>query len=195
MADFPYTGDIGKSSIAALKALADSSGIILSIGSGYRPGDRGLHGKQNAIDLFGSQSAMRQVSLYLKQYAPYLLELIHTDPTIPGGGVYVKNGKVVPQSFYDGPDITTGGNIIAGHVDHIHLASTMSALIAASLRNKGGGGKSDPNEPPPAGSDLNATGVFSPSPPAPKKGCLVPATTAAVLLACGPAYGIFQLFM
>lgn len=183
MADFPYSVDIGTSSIPLLKSLADSSGIILSIGSGYRPGDRGLHGQQNAIDLFGSTSAMLQVALYLKQYAPYLLELIHTNSTTPGGGVYVKNGKVVPQSYYNGPDITTGGNIIAGHRDHIHLAATRSGLIAAALNTKGGG-KTGTNEPlPPGSSDLNNLGVSAA--PAKRKGCLVPATAAAVML-CGP---------
>lgn len=129
---FPYSSDIGTNSIPALTALANSSGITLAVVSSYRPGDRGLHGSQNAVDFAGSADAMRQVAAYLYQYSPYLLELIHTNYTVEGGGYYVKNGEKVPQSRYDGPDITTGGNIIKGHVNHIHLAATMSGLRAAS---------------------------------------------------------------
>ena len=131
--DFAYSKDIGVNSIPALTALANSSGITLPVISGYRAGAKGLHGTQNAIDIAGSADAMRQVAAYLYQYSAYLLELIHTNYTVDGGGYYVKNGLKVPQSRYDAPDIDfPSSNIIKGHVNHIHLAATMSGLQAAS---------------------------------------------------------------
>jgi hypothetical protein len=136
LASFPYGGDIGVDSIPGLTALANSSGITLAVVSSFRPGDLGYHGSQNAIDLAGSAESMRIVAAYLLQYAPYLLELIHTNSAMPGGGAYVHNGVVVPQAFFDGPDITTGGNIIQGHRDHVHLAATMSGLQAAAASSE-----------------------------------------------------------
>lgn len=190
--DFQWDSDIGTTSIEGIKALQRSSGITLSVVSSYRPGDPGLHGQMNAVDFVGSAQAMAQVSAYLYQYSEFLLELIHTDYTAPGGGWYAKNGKRVPQSFYDGPDITTGGNIIRGHVDHIHVATTMSALVAASrskedllkrlnqqrIWQKMTGNSGEVGKDPGTAPGSSKVG----GEPGKPKGCLIPVTTTTAAL-------------
>lgn len=199
LSGFKYGGDIGVNSIPGLTALANSSGITLAVVSSYRPGDAGYHGSQNAIDLSGSTESMRIVASYLEQYHAYLLELIHTNFTVKGGGFYVHNGVIVPQEFYDGPDITTGGNIIQGHVDHIHLAATMDGLRAAAANSERlrqemsktrlydylTGEPGQVGGAPRAGTNLNDIGEKG-------RGCFV-RTANAVLLLAGLSYQLYTL--
>lgn len=118
--DFPWAGDIGTSSIDGLTQLTRSSGISFQVSSAYRSTSTTYHGTHNAIDIVSSTASMEEIAKYLKTYSTYLLELIHSG----GAGYYVKNGKVVNADFYSAE--------IAGHKDHVHLASTLSALAAAS---------------------------------------------------------------
>lgn len=149
MTAFPWTSDVGVSSITAIQALARSSGVQFSTTSSYRPGDPGYHGKSNAVDMATSTTEMAKLAAYLYQYSPYLLELIHSG----GSGFFVKNGV----RGYD-----YGATIRSQHYNHVHCATTLSALKAAS-----GGGLAIP-----------ATGVSAGSPPA--GGCLAKATPVAV---------------
>lgn len=143
--DFKYTSDIGQDSVPNITKLVESasrtatgkaSSVVLT--SGYRPTSTTWHGLRNAGDYVGSAEAMRVTALYLRQYSPYLLELIHTNPNIPGGGVYVKNGKVVGADYY-------GPKVVDDHRDHIHVATTNSALRAASDFTRRTGELPDPN--------------------------------------------------
>lgn len=116
---FQWTSDIGVSSIAELEALARSSGVPFTVTSTYRPGDPGYHGKHNAVDMASTPDNMRRLAAYLYQYSTYELELIHSG----GPGYYVKNGK---------RGYTYPAAIISQHRTHVHLASTRSAMRAAS---------------------------------------------------------------
>ena len=118
---FPWAGDIGTSAINEIQALARSSGIAFSATSTYRPGDPGWHGTMNAVDMATSTDQMARLAAYLYQYSPYLLELIHSG----GDGYFVKNGERVSASYY-------GSETVNGHYDHVHCASTLSALRAAA---------------------------------------------------------------
>lgn len=130
VAEFPWASDIGVPSINGLDQLCRSSGLSYSISSSYRSTSTTYHGTHNAIDVVSSVGTMADLAAYLKGYAPYLLELIHSG----GEGYFVKNGKVVDRDFYAAE--------IPGHYNHVHLASTLTALAAVSSKDtqKGSGG-------------------------------------------------------
>lgn len=154
---FQWRFDIGQSSLNGITALARSSKVDFSVSSGYRPGDPGYHGFQNAEDLTSSTENMAQLATYLYQYSAYLLELIHSDQAAPGGGWFVKNGKRVDANYY-------GAKTVSEHYNHVHVATTLSALQAASL------GQliiTDPNSPANPGGQ--------------KAGCLTTAATAMII--------------
>ncbi len=184
---FQYSADIGVGDATPyIISMEKSSGIVLAVVSAYRAGDRGYHGSQNAVDFAGSVDAMRQVAEYLYQYSPFWLELIHTNANAPGGGYYVHDGQKVAQSFYDGPDISTGGNIIAGHRDHIHAASTVSAMRAAASATP------DQIVALARASDVDAQIADRIQQSSTRKGCLKNVGTGALVLG-GSGYGIAQL--
>lgn len=134
---FPYAKDVGVDSIAGIQLLARSSGVEIKVVSSFRAGANGYHGTHNAVDFGGSQGTQRYLAAYLYQFSAFILELIHTDPGVRGGGFYVHNGQKVPQSFYNGPDVDNPrSNIIEGHRDHVHCAMTMSGLRAASANSE-----------------------------------------------------------
>lgn len=152
---FQWRFDIGTSSLNGIEALARSSGVSFSVTSGYRPGDPGYHGSQNAEDLASSTENMAQLAAYLYQYSPYLLELIHSDQNQSGGGWFVKNGERVNANYY-------GAKTVSEHYNHVHVATTPSALQAASM---GAMVINDPSQP------ANTGGK--------KAGCLPTATATA----------------
>lgn len=124
MATFPWSSDVGTSSITAIEALARSSGITFTVTSTFRAGDPGYHGKSNAVDMASSTASMDRLAAYLYQYSPYLLELIHSSTAGPdNGGWFVKNGV---RGYHYPADI------VSQHYNHVHCATTMSALQAAS---------------------------------------------------------------
>lgn len=133
VADFPWAGDIGVPSIDGLDQLCRSSGFTYRISSAYRSTSTTYHGKHNAIDVVSSVGTMKDLAAYLKGYAPYLLELIHSG----GDGYFVKNGKVVGRDFY--------ADEIPGHYDHVHVASTLTALAAASISARPDNGPAEGN--------------------------------------------------
>lgn len=139
---FPWTGDIGTSSIAEIQALARSSGIAFSATSTYRPGDPGWHGTMNAVDMATSTDQMARLAAYLYQYSAYLLELIHSG----GDGYFVKNGERVTASYF-------GAQTVSEHYDHVHCASTVSALRAASTGDKAIPSGADADKIPGRGGD------------------------------------------
>lgn len=157
---FPYAKDVGVPSIAGIELLARASGLEIKPISTYRPGAKGFHGTQNAVDFGGSPMLRRTLAAYLYQFSAYLLELIYTDPGVPGGGYYVKNGHRVPQSRYSAPDIDFPQvNIIDNHRDHVHVATTMSGLRAMSANReeiaKQALEEASRQTPPPAGQSSN----------------------------------------
>jgi hypothetical protein len=90
----------------------------LRVTSALRLGDPGYHGKGLARDLGGPVSVMAAAGRWIQDtLAGALLEGIH-NPTLS-----VKNGKIVPASFW-------GAGTWAGHADHIHLASEAAAAFA-----------------------------------------------------------------
>lgn len=86
-------------------------------GSMFRPGDPGWHGKNRARDYVGSAGAMQSFAAFLLGLAPRLLELIHTPL-----GVGVKNGQVVPVSYF-------GAKVMADHFDHVHVAMAQGGML------------------------------------------------------------------
>lgn len=83
----------------------------LRVTSALRPGDKGYHGRNLARDLASDVNTMRAAGQWIQEnLMAMLLEGIH-NPTLS-----VKNGKIVPSSFW-------GGATWAGHLDHIHVAS------------------------------------------------------------------------
>ena len=154
---FQWRFDIGQSSTNGIEALARSSGVPFTVTDSYRPGDPGYHGSQNAEDLSSSTESMAQLATYLYQYSPYLLELIHSDQNQPGGGWFVKNGRRVDANYY-------GAKTVSEHYNHVHVATTLSALQAASI------------------GELVITDPSAPAPATQKKaGCLPAAATAMII--------------
>lgn len=75
------------------------------------------HGRHEAVDFnYGSDTAMEHkiAMFWLNNYGSKLLELIHTDSGPPYVGEYIKNGKVVPPSFYQ--------SVLNEHKNHVHVA-------------------------------------------------------------------------
>jgi phage-related protein len=93
----------------------------LRVTSALRPGDPGYHGKNLARDLGGPVSVMNTAGGWIQQHlVSALLEGIY-NPTLS-----VKNGKVVPASFW-------GAGTWAAHQDHIHLASEAGMAIGGDV--------------------------------------------------------------
>lgn len=107
-----------------MTALCRSSGVPFTIGSAYRPGDPLWHGQENAIDIFSSPSGMTQIAAYLYNYSEFLLELIFCTDLASRSGYFVDNGKRY-EHFSQ--------KTCQEHTNHVHLASTNSALRAASM--------------------------------------------------------------
>lgn len=120
---YEFSADAGVDSTGALKALVASSGIGFTVTSAFRNEANSWHSQYNAIDVASTQADMTTIANYLLQYHEYLLELIHTNSD--GSGAYVKNGKVVGADFY-------GAVTVSEHRDHVHVAGTYSAMLAAA---------------------------------------------------------------
>jgi hypothetical protein len=118
-APFQWKGDVGVTSVKGIEALARSSGVNYNVTSTFRAGDPGYHGSNNAVDMATSTTEMAKLAAYLFQYSAYLLELIHSG----GGGFFVKDG--IRGHTYP-------ADIVQQHYNHVHCATTMSALKAAS---------------------------------------------------------------
>ena len=99
-------------SVDGFNGIAASFGNVVT--SGFRPGDDGWHGRNRARDYAGGN--MMGFARAMMAYAPNLLELIHTPL-----GVGVKNGQVVPMSFF-------GGDVAADHRDHVHVAMAQGGI-------------------------------------------------------------------
>lgn len=84
----------------------------LSVTSTVRPGDVGsYHSVGEAVDVAGPPSLMNQAARWIAaSMGGSLLEGIHQS------GLSIKNGEVVPPSFW-------GASTWAGHANHIHLAA------------------------------------------------------------------------
>lgn len=102
----------GGGGVDMFKALSLSMGLSGGLGQGQalRPGDDGWHGQNRARDHSGPPAAMLKFAKVLLGFAPKLLELIYTPL-----GVGVKNGQVVPISFF-------GEDVMRDHFDHVHVA-------------------------------------------------------------------------
>lgn len=120
--NYEFASDAGTNSISALTQLADSSGVPFTVTSAYRNEANSWHSQYNAIDMSSTQADMTQLANYLLQYHEFLLELIHTNAD--GSGAYVKNGVIVDADYY-------GAVTVSEHRDHVHMAGTLSAMVAA----------------------------------------------------------------
>lgn len=120
---YPYAKDCGINSVQALTELVRSSGVDFRVGSGYRPGDPQWHGKGNAIDVFATNKDMVEISAYLYQFSPFILQLEHVNPN--GTGYWVSRGIRVGKDYF-------GPRQYEAHKNHIHLAGTNSAMHAAA---------------------------------------------------------------
>lgn len=111
----------------AFKALSLSMGLSGGTGQGqaFRPGDPGWHGQNRARDHSGPPGAMLAFAKHLLGFAPKLLELIYTPL-----GVGVKNGRVVPMSFF-------GADVAANHFDHVHVAMAHGGVVRARVGEMG----------------------------------------------------------
>jgi hypothetical protein len=105
-----------------------ASGFGLQMTSGFRPGDPGWHGQNRARDYsngFGPTPQMMAFARAMLGIAPRLLELIYTPL-----GVGVKNGQVVPMSFF-------GGDVAAAHNNHVHVAMAQGGVVRARVGETG----------------------------------------------------------
>lgn len=200
--NYKYASDLGVRSIEGLVELARSSGINIRVGSSYRPGDPGWHGQQNAVDLFGSVSDMTRLAAYLVQYAVYLGELLFTPPT----AYVLDNGRVAGGYYVDnGVRLSSASRSVAEeHRDHVHLAATVSGLMAAAAQTPGLLRKwqreqkkaASQGQVPGAGSVVDpvyGTGTGSRDD---RPGCLKKTAAAAIIIATpvtGIAYGLHTL--
>jgi tape measure domain-containing protein len=92
-------------------AIARSMGLVVT--SGYRPGDRGFHGSNQAKDYGGNPQDMLRFARYMaEEFGSQLKELIYTPL-----GFGIKDGKRVPLSFW-------GDAVNRNHYDHVHAAFT-----------------------------------------------------------------------
>lgn len=102
--------------VSGLSNLASENFPALTMTSGYRAGDPGLHGSGQAADFSnGSDNTPEQLAFanfMVDNYKPKLLELIYS---APGFDKNVKNGSIVDGSFY-------GASTMAGHRNHVHVA-------------------------------------------------------------------------
>lgn len=95
----------------------DAARAGLTITSGFRPGDDGLHGVNRARDYSNSSGAgtpqqMAFAKYMFRNFGKRLLELIYTPM-----GTGIKNGQAVSiPSFY-------GAAVAADHHDHVHVAA------------------------------------------------------------------------
>lgn len=93
--------------LGAVTSLAAKMGM--SVSSGYRPGDKGWHGKNRARDYVGGNMAGFAKAVAGK-FGSRLLELIYSPL-----GWGIKNGKKVGNGFW-------GADVVADHYDHVHVA-------------------------------------------------------------------------
>lgn len=168
MTGFAYSTDVGTASYNNIVSFARRSGIAFSVTS-TTTGDhaeKSYHYSGNAVDLASSAGQMQALAEWLIGYAPYELELIHSG----GKGYFVKDGKIVPASFY-------GATTVSQHYNHVHIAMTNSGITAALS-----GGSVAPT---------NATDVSQPISTGPR-GCLGTVTTAVASIG-GIAWMAFEL--
>jgi len=135
---FAYGGDVGQSSWQAIEAFAKQSNVpvnVTAVAPDVQPShsdDGGYHSTHNAVDFSGQTDNMDKFAAWCMKSAPYILELIHSSNSAPGGGYFVHNGQVVGSSVYS--------SVLADHYNHVHLAMTPSGVKAAG----GGGGGAAP---------------------------------------------------
>ena len=111
------TGVLGKAKGSLGKAESIAHRFGLTTTSGFRPGDPGWHGKNRARDFGGSAGAMLKFAKYMyANFGGSLLELIHTPL-----GKGVKNGKSVPNSFYQ--------DVLPAHYNHVHVAMQRGGML------------------------------------------------------------------
>jgi hypothetical protein len=96
-----------------------AAGFGNQVTSGFRPGDRGWHGKNRARDYAGGDM-LAFAKFMAGAYGSKLLELIHTPL-----GFGIKNGQTVPLSFW-------GGDVNADHFDHVHVAFKRGGKVPGS---------------------------------------------------------------
>lgn len=119
-------GKVGQYDLGSVESMLNSR-FGLSTTSGFRPGDDGFHGSNQARDLGGSSSAMARASAYIMSSGlwRHLAEGIHNP------GLSVDSGQQVSPSFW-------GASTWADHIDHIHIAITsgFSAALGAAAAEK-----------------------------------------------------------
>lgn len=85
------------------------------------------HYRGMAVDYGAStQAAKDRLAVWLYQFAPDILELIHTKSSLSAGGWYVKNRRKVSNTFYS-PQLRRE------HINHVHIAmdrAGVSAMVA-----------------------------------------------------------------
>lgn len=126
---FAFGNGVGDNSVRAIVALANKTGepfqvtsTVRSLGSPGSP-TADYHTTGNAVDFVeNSAEGMARFASKIYQYAPYLLEEIHSG----GKGYFVKKGQRVGRDFY-------GGAVVSGHYDHVHVAATKEGANAARL--------------------------------------------------------------
>lgn len=108
-------GAITGSPVDGLVALAGQHAPALSITDTHRPGADDHHGAGKAVDFSngsGNTDEMLAWANYLADnYQAHLRELIYDDPRFDRN---IKDGKIVPRSFYAGA---------GDHTHHVHAAS------------------------------------------------------------------------
>lgn len=153
---FPYGDGVGTLSIPAIEALAAKSGISLTMTNGDPVGSGGYHGTGNACDFSNGGDAgtpeMDRFAAFWMQYAPYLLELIHTNQGGPPySGTYVKLGQVVDgAAFY-------GLSLELQHRNHVHVAATNHGIMSAIAA----GGSAINTVTPASPGDIQTVGLTS----------------------------------
>lgn len=119
--------------VGLLTKFAKRSGINFQITSGYRQGDRGYHGRGQAIDMASSNSGMDRLATWLAKFTPAITELIHqsSDRTSRWG---VKNGRNNPGAY---ASLFRSSNLSRAHINHVHLAMTAGGVAKALLGKVG----------------------------------------------------------
>ncbi|MFZ9654546.1 MAG: tape measure protein [Limnohabitans sp.] len=109
--DVVTPGNNAAAGFSTFTSIAQSMGLLVT--SGYRPGDPGYHGKDQAKDYGGSPQNMLRFARYMaEEFGSQLKELIYTPL-----GFGIKDGKRVPLSFW-------GDAVNRNHYDHVHAAFT-----------------------------------------------------------------------
>ena len=116
-------GGIGVSSIDAIVAIMDASGIPYRVTSTYRDTST-YHGSYNAVDFAGPTPSVDSPELdaiarFWATMGPSLLELIYAGPNAE----YWKNGQRVSAAYY--------GGVLDSHHNHVHVAATLDGLMDA----------------------------------------------------------------